>query len=322
MDYWAEMTVLGNKEPGSAWDLGRRLWSPKSNASGAEYKVMLEPRSGDAVLHLVAGVDRSAPKARFLYGISRVAAPCKEVMEEPPRAGDWAGRGIYYRIDLQGYQELDPKPRMQEVEAGLSDLILDELETLKPRHYPYMTYGIGFRGRQGVYLARLTPALYTALSTVAAILPRAPANVEEPTPETAIARDFVEGERQTREATFFKRNPALRREAIRQHGAICIACKFNFEEKYGEAGKGYIEIHHLNPLAERLDAASGEPRLTTAEDVVPLCANCHCVVHRARPALTLDELRSTIRKGMARPKSAHDDEARDAAFISTQEAIR
>jgi hypothetical protein len=114
-------------------------------------------------------------------------------------------------------QIFESEPRMQEVEAGLSDLILDELETLKPRYYPYMTYGDGFRGRQGVYLARLTPALYNALSTVAATLPQAPANVEEPTPETAIARDFVEGERQTREATFFKRNPALRREAIRQH---------------------------------------------------------------------------------------------------------
>ena len=49
-------------------------------------------------MHLVAGVERSAPKARFLYGISRVASPCKEVSEEPPRAGEWAGRGTYYRI--------------------------------------------------------------------------------------------------------------------------------------------------------------------------------------------------------------------------------
>ena len=131
-------------------------------------------------------------------------------------AREWAGRGTYYRIDLEGYQELEPKPRMQEVEAGLSDFILDELETLEPHHYPYMKYGDGFRGRQGVYLARLTPDLYAALSTVAAVLPQTPATSEDPKPETAIAGDFAEGERQKRETTFFKRNPKLRREAIRR----------------------------------------------------------------------------------------------------------
>jgi hypothetical protein len=69
----------------------------------------------------------------------------------------------------------------------------------------------------------------------------------------------------------------------------------NFEKRYGEVGKGYIEIHHLNPLAERFDAVSGEPIRTKAEDVVPLCANCHRVVHRTRPSMTLDALISTIR---------------------------
>ena len=34
MDYWAEMTVLGNKEPGSVWDLGQRLWSPEIECVG------------------------------------------------------------------------------------------------------------------------------------------------------------------------------------------------------------------------------------------------------------------------------------------------
>jgi hypothetical protein len=181
-----------------------------------------------------------------------------------PRAGEWAGRGIYYRIDLEGYQELEPKPRMQEVEAGLSDFILDELATLEPHHYPYMKYGDGFRGRRRLRL-----------------------RVRIPKPETAIAGDFAEGERQSRRRTFFKRNPKLRREAIRRHGAICIACGFNFEKRYGEAGKGYIEIHRLNPLAERFDAASGEPIRTKAEDgssfvhQLPPCGSSHAPFHDA-----------------------------------------
>jgi predicted HNH restriction endonuclease len=128
-----------------------------------------------------------------------------------------------------------------------------------------------------------------------AVLTQTPATSEDPKPETDIAGDFAEGERQKRETTFFKRNPKLRREAIRRHGEICIACRFNFEKRYGEAGKGCIEIHHLNPLAERFDAASGEPIRTKAEDVVPFCANCHRLVHRTRPSMALDALVSTIR---------------------------
>jgi hypothetical protein len=96
---------------------------------------------------------------------------------------------------------------MQEFEAGLSDFILDELATLEPHHYPYMKYGDGFRGRQDVYLAHLTPGLYAALSTVVAVLPETPATSEDLKPEKAIASDFAEGERQKRETNFFKRNP-------------------------------------------------------------------------------------------------------------------
>ena len=59
VQHWAEMTVLGNKEPGSVWDLGRYLWSPKANKGGSEYRIMTEPQRGDLVLHLVAGVERS-----------------------------------------------------------------------------------------------------------------------------------------------------------------------------------------------------------------------------------------------------------------------
>lgn len=30
----------------------------------------------------------------------------------------------------------------------------------------------------------------------------------------------------------------------------CVVCGFSYEEKYGEIGKGYIEIHHEKPICE------------------------------------------------------------------------
>lgn len=59
----------------------------------------------------------------------------------------------------------------------------------------------------------------------------------------------------------------------------CSVCNFNFEDFYGEVGKGYIEIHHLKPIFKydnNIDKSIEE----ALGDVVPVCSNCHRVIHR------------------------------------------
>ncbi len=70
----------------------------------------------------------------------------------------------------------------------------------------------------------------------------------------------------------------------------CSICKFSFIEYYGPTGVGYIEAHHNVPLSK---LSSGELAITTVEDLSPVCANCHRMLHR-RPYPTVDELRSLI----------------------------
>ena len=55
----------------------------------------------------------------------------------------------------------------------------------------------------------------------------------------------------------------------------CKACGFSFFEKYGELGRGFIEAHHITPLS-----SSGDERNSRISDLVPLCANCHRMIHR------------------------------------------
>jgi predicted HNH restriction endonuclease len=51
----------------------------------------------------------------------------------------------------------------------------------------------------------------------------------------------------------------------------------------------YIEIHHVRPLSVH------EGEVDPATDLVPLCANCHRMAHRRRPAVTsIDELKALI----------------------------
>lgn len=79
-----------------------------------------------------------------------------------------------------------------------------------------------------------------------------------------------------------------RRKAIEKHGLKCFVCGFDFEESYGELGKGFIEIHHLIPLGE----ASEERLVNPEKDLVPLCANCHRMIHRMGSEMSHDNLKS------------------------------
>ena len=60
----------------------------------------------------------------------------------------------------------------------------------------------------------------------------------------------TEGRKTVYYTTKYERSTQNREAAIRIHGTKCMICGFDFEKKYGELGKGYIEVHHIRPLSE------------------------------------------------------------------------
>jgi 5-methylcytosine-specific restriction enzyme A len=111
--------------------------------------------------------------------------------------------------------------------------------------------------------------------------------------EDSDAEDFADkwnrgdGTPQTFLGTRYERLKSLRSQAVRLHGTTCFACGFSFEEMYGDIGKGFTEVHHVFPLASVGEAHPVNP-LT---DLVPLCANCHRMIHRnPKEPLTVDQL--------------------------------
>ncbi len=106
---------------------------------------------------------------------------------------------------------------------------------------------------------------------------------------------FPEGRAVERLHRLRERNQGLislvKRQALEKTGKLaCMVCGFNFNEKYGELGEGFIEAHHTLPLS-RLQADS----VTRIEDIVLVCSNCHSIIHRKRPWLSLMELKKIIR---------------------------
>ena len=79
---------------------------------------------------------------------------------------------------------------------------------------------------------------------------------------------------------------------FKEHGAtFCEACGFDFERHYGSRGSGFVECHHTKPVSELLPNEK-----TKLADLVLLCSNCHRMVHRRKPWLSLDELKSLIKE--------------------------
>ncbi|MBY0120919.1 EVE domain-containing protein [Bacillus sp. S/N-304-OC-R1] len=103
----------------------------------------------------------------------------------------------------------------------------------------------------------------------------------------------IEGTKKSYLVNKYERVPKNRKKAIEIHGLNCYVCGFNFEEVYGERGKDFIEVHHISPLSTLEEAVEINPKT----DLVPLCANCHRMIHRRKDEiLTIEELREILKR--------------------------
>lgn len=92
----------------------------------------------------------------------------------------------------------------------------------------------------------------------------------------------------------YERDPKLireKRKAALEAGEVrCEVCSFDFEQAFGESGRGYIEVHHTNPVHTLSPGAK-----TKLTDLALLCANCHRMAHRRKLPLTIAELKALRR---------------------------
>ncbi len=102
---------------------------------------------------------------------------------------------------------------------------------------------------------------------------------------------FWEGAKKEVIVNSFERNPEARKGCIEYYGVKCKCCGFSFEDKYGEIGKGFIHVHHLKPISE----IGKEYQVNPVEDLIPLCPNCHAMIHKKNPPFSVDELKKIMK---------------------------
>jgi len=96
--------------------------------------------------------------------------------------------------------------------------------------------------------------------------------------------------------TRYERNVEARNACIAAKGHRCAVCGMDFEETYGEIGRGFIHVHHLIPVSSIGEDYVIDP----INHLVPVCPNCHNMLHRKEPPLTPEELIDLMNSGKVR----------------------
>jgi hypothetical protein len=80
---------------------------------------------------------------------------------------------------------------------------------------------------------------------------------------------------------------------IRWHKAgkfVCDVCGFDFRAFYGTRGYQYIEAHHTVAVSQLKKGQA-----TKLKDIALVCSNCHRMLHKTRPHLSIAKLAVVIK---------------------------
>lgn len=102
---------------------------------------------------------------------------------------------------------------------------------------------------------------------------------------------YFEGTKKSINVNAYERDRKAREACIAYHGTKCQVCEIDLGERYGEVGDGFIHVHHLRPLKDIGEQYEVNP----VEDLVPVCPNCHAIIHRREPPFGIDEVKAFLK---------------------------
>lgn len=167
-------------------------------------------------------------------------------------------------------------------------------ESLNNRMFNFMVHLFGDKpytyeqpnNRQPAWKGNLPELIRQAIFEYAKIPPERENNFYSGEMETD--KGIYEGALKTAYINSYERNPIARKKCIEHFGLDCIICGFNFENKYGKLGSGFIHVHHVVPISSIGEAYQVDP----IRDLVPVCPNCHAMLHKGE--ITIDQLKATM----------------------------
>jgi len=98
-----------------------------------------------------------------------------------------------------------------------------------------------------------------------------------------------EGKKRRISSYQYERSRTLRNKCLEHWGYACVVCGLCFVDRYGEVGRNFIHVHHLNPVS-----TTGITKTNPIKDLIPVCPNCHSMLHKKNPPIGIEELKSMM----------------------------
>lgn len=176
---------------------------------------------------------------------------------------------IYTQLNHNFYDQVRNKIAIDEL-MRTEDNDADNMYSIHLKTWSGFLVSKAFRN-----LTKTKVAIEGKASKTGASSPSAPTTVP-------LFREETEGERKhiLKEMDVIHRNPQLRQMCIDKYGYQCQCCGMDFAETYGkDLGANFIEVHHLRMIST-FDT-DGIPD-NFLENLVPLCSNCHSMIHHIK----------------------------------------
>ncbi len=104
--------------------------------------------------------------------------------------------------------------------------------------------------------------------------------------------EYSEGKTKKVLVNSYERNTVARKKCIEHFGLNCQVCDFNFRDKFDELGKDFIHVHHKIDIS----TIGNEYSVNPITDLIPVCPNCHSMLHQRKPAYSIEELKAILNK--------------------------
>jgi 5-methylcytosine-specific restriction protein A len=193
------------------------------------------------------------------------------VTSDPFSGVHWLGRGSAWFVNIEFDCLLDT-PAIRRLE------LLRGAESLRAKVWATQASGVRIPALTAAALERR----WAEATGLGGALPATSESVDEDTlPEGAVRRVVLNA---------YERNAVARKRCLEHHGHLCSVCGIRLSDVYGAIADGFIEVHHVVPLSR----VGRRYRVDPAKDLVPICPNCHSIVHRRAPALGIDEARKLL----------------------------
>ncbi len=101
----------------------------------------------------------------------------------------------------------------------------------------------------------------------------------------------------------YERDAVAKALCMQHHGTRCMVCDVDLEQRYGTLAAGAMQVH-FEPRSSRVD---GPFELDPRSDLLPVCPNCHMMLHRGRDKpLRVEDLRRIMQRKRIFAVEAYD----------------